>query len=72
MYRRELSVRNTTIAELFEDNQMVAYKQEGLNLICNNEPKKEWVKEHPFIKGWKYIPIDKIEFLLSKIFKVLI
>lgn len=40
-----------------------------LQFLLNNEPKKEWVKEHPFIRGYKYLPIDKIEFLLQKIFK---
>lgn len=40
-----------------------------MQFLLNNEPKKEWVKEHPFIRGYKYLPIDKIEFLLQKIFK---
>lgn len=58
-----------TIAELFEDNIELAYKQDQLNQLLNAEPRKEWVKEHPFVKNWKYIPIDKIEFMLRKIFK---
>ena len=59
-----------TVAELFDDNALTAFKAESINAICNNEPKAEWVKTHPFIKNWKYLPIDKIEFLLQKIFKV--
>lgn len=58
-----------TIAELFEDNIQVAFKNEQLNLLLNNEPPKTWVKIHPYIKNYSYIPIDKIEFLLRKIFK---
>jgi hypothetical protein len=58
-----------TIAELFEDNLAVAYKNEQLNLLLNNEPPEKWIKTHPFIKGYRYIPIDKIEYLLRKIFK---
>ena len=39
-----------------------------LQFLLNNEPSPRWVKEHPFIRGYKYLPIDKIEFLLQKIF----
>jgi len=45
-----------------------AFKTDQLNLLLNQQPKKEWVKEHPFAKNVKYIPIDKVEFLLTKIF----
>lgn len=58
-----------TIQELFIDNIEDAFKAEQLNLLLNQEPKKEWVKVHPYIKEYKYIPIDKIEFMLRKIFK---
>ena len=58
-----------TIQDLHEDNALVSYKNDQLNLLLNREPKKEWVKEHPFVKGHKYIPIDKVEFMLRKIFK---
>ena len=58
-----------TIQDLHEDNALVSYKNDQLNLLLNQEPKKEWVKEHPFVKGHKYIPIDKVEFMLRKIFK---
>lgn len=58
-----------TIQDLHEANPTIAYKNEQLNLLLNQEPKKDWVKEHPFIKGYKYLPIDKVEFMLRKIFK---
>lgn len=45
-----------------------AFKTDQLNLLLNQPPKKEWVKEHPFAKNVRYIPIDKVEFLLTKIF----
>jgi hypothetical protein len=35
----------------------------------NQQPKQEWIKEHPFIKGYKYLPIERIEYLLKTIFK---
>jgi hypothetical protein len=58
-----------TIAELFSDDLQTAYKSEQLNLLLNQQPKPEWVKDHPYIKGYKYLPIDKIEFMLRRIFK---
>jgi hypothetical protein len=35
----------------------------------NQQPKQEWIKEHPFIKSYKYLPIERIEYLLKTIFK---
>lgn len=58
-----------TVAELYSDDLQQASKNEGLNFLLNAEPKKTWIKEHPFIAGYLYLPIDKIEFLLRKIFK---
>lgn len=58
-----------SIAELFSDDLQTAYKSEQLNLLLNQAPKPEWVKDHPYIKGYKYLPIDKIEFMLRRIFK---
>lgn len=58
-----------TLAELFSDNIEVAGKAEGLNAILNTPPPAKWVKEHPYIRGYNYLPIDKVEYLLRKIFK---
>jgi hypothetical protein len=57
-----------TLVELFDDVQL-AGKTEGLNAILNANPPDKWVKVHPFIKDHKYLPIDKVEYLLRKIFK---
>lgn len=58
-----------TIAELFQENIVVAGKSEALNTLLNHEPRKEWIKTHPCISNYQYLPIDKIEYLLRKIFK---
>lgn len=66
-----------TVAELFSENIEEAYKTEQLNLLLNQEPKKEWVKDHPYIKQevngqkvpYRYLPIDKVEYLLRRVFK---
>jgi hypothetical protein len=57
-----------TIAELTGDIEL-AYKNDAFNLLLNQPPPEKWVKEHPFIKGYKYLPIDKVELMLRKIFK---
>lgn len=58
-----------TIQELFSDDIELAGKSEGLNAILNTPPPEKWIKIHPNIPGWQYIPIDKVEYLLTKIFK---
>jgi hypothetical protein len=58
-----------TIAELFNDNLEEAYKNEQLNLLLNQAPPANWVKKHPYIKDYNYLPIDKIEYLLRRVFK---
>lgn len=58
-----------TLSELFEDSIELAGKSEGLNAILNVAPPDKWVKTHPFIQDYKYLPIDKVEYLLRKIFK---
>ena len=59
------------LADIFAEggNIAVAGKTEELNAILNTNPPANWVKEHPTIKGHKYLPIDKVEHLMRKIFK---
>lgn len=55
-----------TIEELSQDTEL-AFKNDRLNLLLNQEPPASWIKEHPMTKT-KYIPIEKVEFLLIRIF----
>jgi hypothetical protein len=57
-----------SIKDLYKDLQVVQKNDAFLTLI-NQLPKPEWVKEHPFIRGYKYLPIERIEHLLKTIFK---
>jgi len=57
-----------TIQELYT-NPELALKQDQVMHYLNQQPPVKWVKEHPYIKGYKYLPIEKIEFLLKKIYK---
>jgi len=43
-------------------------KENDLNILLNQEPKKEWIKSHPMASGVKYIPIEVVEYLLTSIF----
>ena len=63
------SISLPTIHDLFEDSIELAGKQEGLNAILSTAPPAKWVKEHPYIKNHFYLPIEKVEYLLRKIFK---
>lgn len=56
------------IQDLFLDVEL-AKEQDALMVLLNQEPPVKWIKEHPYIKGYRYLPIDKIEFLLKRIFK---
>jgi hypothetical protein len=58
-----------TIAELTGDIE-TAFKNDQFNLLMNQEPPLKWVKKHPFIKDHNYVPIDKVEYLLKKLFKL--
>ena len=45
------------------------WKADALMTLLNQPPKTEWVKEHPFVKNHKYLPIERVEYLLKTIFK---
>ena len=55
------------IQDLYGDVAM-KHEQNQLNLLLNQEPHETWIKEHPYVKGLKYIPIERIEWLLTRIF----
>lgn len=45
-----------------------AFKNDQFNLLLNQPPHASWLKKHP-IAGTQYLPIDKVEFLLRRIFQ---
>jgi len=57
-----------TIQELYSDPAEMVKSDEYLYCL-NQQPPESWVKVHPFVKNYKYLPIDKIEYLLKRIFK---
>lgn len=46
----------------------IAFKNDQLNLLLNQPVPAKWVKKHPTL-GHNYLPIDKVEFLLTTVFK---
>jgi hypothetical protein len=66
-----------SIIDLYEDDLETAAGLDAFNALLNAKPKKEWIKEHPYIKvkdaegrrvGMKYLTIGQIENLLRRIF----
>jgi len=69
---KELTVQNKLpkLSDLIEDKSLEKqFKQDELNLLLNQQPPQKWVQEHPYVKGHLYLPVDKVEFLLRRIFK---
>ena len=56
------------INDLYSD-KLIIQKNDAFITLMNQQPKNEWIKVHPFIKNYKYLPIERIEFLLKTIFK---
>lgn len=59
--------RLPTLKEIVDDTEE-SIKENQLMVLLNQAPPIEWVKEHPFIRGYKYLPIGRIEYLLKRIF----
>jgi hypothetical protein len=57
-----------SLTELHHDTDL-AFKNDQLNLLLNQSVPASWVKKHPFAANVKYLPIDKVETLLTRIFQ---
>lgn len=69
-------VKIPTLAELVADTDE-KYNETALTVILNSTPPEKWLKEHPLAKiknsqgqsvPLPYLPIDKVEYLLTKIY----
>jgi hypothetical protein len=58
-----------TITSIFKQSNFDVVPLEQLNVILSTPPPTKWVKQHPFIKNYNYLPIDKVEYLLRRCFK---
>lgn len=57
-----------TIQQLYKEPAL-QLQRDQLQTFLNQDPPADWVKEHPNIKGHKYVPIDKVEWMLQRFFK---
>jgi hypothetical protein len=57
-----------TLAELHHD-VAIAFKHDQLNNLLNQPVPKQWVKQNKFANNTSYLPIDKVEFMLTRIFQ---
>lgn len=55
------------LSDLHQDPE-VAFKNDQLKMLLNQPPSNKWIKKHPMTKK-EYMPIDKVEFLLDRIFQ---
>jgi len=60
-------VRLPSLSEIINDTDD-SIKENKLMVLLNQPPPEQWVKVHPYIKGYKYLPIGRIEYLLKRIF----
>lgn len=56
-----------TLAELVEDTEM-SIKDNALTVILNQPPPDNWLKQHPMVKNYQYLPIERVEWLMTRIF----
>lgn len=61
-------VKLPTLSELSGDIEK-AVQEDKLKLLLNQQPPEAWVKVNKFAKDSKYLPIDKVEMMLDRIFQ---
>lgn len=62
--------KNDMLAKLVNEDELVTLvKQDEFLGLVNMPAPATFVKDHPMAKGVKYLPIDKVEFLLTKLFQ---
>ena len=58
-----------TLADIYSDDIQSGASDEKLNLLLSADPKPSWIRSREINgKEFKYLPIDKVEFLLRRIF----
>lgn len=58
------------LVKVIDDNRIAEVKNKDiLREVLAQRPADAWVKQHPYAKGVKYLPIDKVESILDAIFQ---
>lgn len=59
-----------TFSELVKSDSVITLANlDEFNVLINQNPPAKWIRTNPYANNSKYLPIDKVEFLLRKIFK---
>lgn len=59
-----------TFADLIESDKIVQMANlDEFNTLINQNPPVKWIKTNPYANNSQYLPIDKVELLLRKIYK---
>lgn len=60
----------TNLLEIYKNQEAALLMPRDVAMkFLNIDPPEAWIKTHPYIKGYRYLPIDKVEFLLKVIFR---
>lgn len=63
-------IAKKTFSELVKTDSVIQLANlDEFNVLINQNPPAKWIKTNPYANNSKYLPIDKVEFLLRKIFK---
>lgn len=58
------------LATIVDDGKLMEFVEIDKYLaVVNQAPPQQLVKDHPMAKGVKYVPIDKVEMMLTKLFQ---
>lgn len=59
-----------SLATIVDDDSLVEFqKRDEFLQIVNLAPPEKFIKNHPLASGVKYLPIDKVELMLTKLFQ---
>ena len=62
--------KEIVFADLYDNNSVIKLANlDEFNALINRNPPSKWVKTNPYANNSKYLPIDKVEYLLRKIYK---
>ena len=57
-----------SLKDLYDGDLQLKQEQNDLNILLNQQPNPKWIKDHPTAHGVKYIPIERVEYLLTRLF----
>ena len=57
-----------TLKEIIDGQVAVYEKYKGINVLLNQPPPASWIKKNTYAGNSEYLPIDKIEYLLTSIY----